>query len=86
MPRTFCGGIRHELHLTSGGLSNSLGCMPDNTRITGPQDPQTINLSQKHEIDYWTRALSTTETKLRAAVAEVGNNVEDVKEYLRNNP
>lgn len=56
--------------------------MPDNTKIPGPQDPNTINLDQKHEITYWTQTLGVTEARLRAAVAAVGNKVADVRRYL----
>lgn len=57
--------------------------MPDNTKITGPQDPNTINLGQKHEIAYWTQALGVSEAMLRAAVAAVGNKVADVRRRLK---
>ena len=57
--------------------------MPDDLTKKRPQDAEKINLSQQHEIDYWTKALHTTEAKLRAAVSKVGSYVSDVKEYLR---
>ena len=58
--------------------------MPDDLTKKRPQDALKINLSQQHEIDYWTKALHTTEGKLRIAVSRVGPFVSDVKEYLRN--
>ena len=58
--------------------------MPDDLTKKRPQDAEKINLSQQHEIDYWTKALHTTEAKLRDAVSKVGPYVSDVKEYLRN--
>ena len=57
--------------------------MPDDLTKKRPQDAEKINLSQQYEIDYWTKALHTTEAKLRAAVSKVGSYVSDVKEYLR---
>lgn len=57
--------------------------MPDDLTKKRPQDTRKINLSQQHEIDYWTEALHTTETRLRAAVSKVGPYVSDVEEYLR---
>ncbi len=57
--------------------------MPDDLTKKRPQDARKINLSQQHEIDYWTKALKTTEAKLRVAVSKVGPYVSDVEEYLR---
>ncbi|MBR5401688.1 MAG: DUF3606 domain-containing protein [Treponema sp.] len=57
--------------------------MPDDLTKKHPQDANKINLSQQYEIDYWTEALHTTESKLRAAVSKVGSSVSAVKEYLR---
>ena len=57
--------------------------MPDDLTKKRPQDASKINLSQQHEIDYWTAALHTTEAKLRAAVSKVGPYVSAVREYLR---
>ena len=57
--------------------------MPDDLTKKRPQDASKINLSQQHEIDYWTEALHTTEAKLRDAVSKVGPYVSAVREYLR---
>jgi len=59
--------------------------MSDNPKITGPQDPKTINLNQEHEVRSWTESLNTTPEKLRQAVEAVGNSVERVREYLESN-
>lgn len=56
--------------------------MPDNLSKKHPQDASRINLGQKWEIEYWTKKLHTTETKLKNAVSKVGNSVSDVKKYL----
>ena len=58
--------------------------MSDDLTKKRPQDAEEINLSQQYEIDYWTKALNTTEAKLRDAVSKVGPYVSDVEEYLRN--
>lgn len=57
--------------------------MPDDLTKKHPQDADKINVSQQYEIDYWTEALHTTETRLRAAVSKVGPYVSVVREYLR---
>lgn len=56
--------------------------MSDNLNIKGPQDPNTINLHQQHEISYWTKTLGVSEEKLRNAVNAVGNSVAKVKQHL----
>lgn len=57
--------------------------MPDDLTKKRPQDADKINVSQQHEIDYWTKALNTTEAKLRVAVSKVGPYVSAVREYLK---
>lgn len=57
--------------------------MSDDLTKKRPQDAEKINLSQQYEIDYWTKALHTTEPKLRDAVSKVGPYVSAVREYLR---
>ena len=59
--------------------------MSDDPKITGPQDPKFISLSQEHEVRTWTKTLNTTPEKLREAVEAVGNSVERVREHLQNN-
>ena len=56
--------------------------MPDNLNITQPQDPKRVNLSQSHEIEYWTKKLKCDEKTLRDAVENVGDSVEKVKSYI----
>ena len=58
--------------------------MADNLKLKKPQDASKINLGQKYEIDYWTKTLNISELKLFFAVLKVGNSVDDVKEFLRN--
>ena len=57
--------------------------MSDDLTKKRPQDATKINLGQQWEIDYWTKTLNTTESKLSLAVQKVGTSVSAVKEYLR---
>lgn len=59
--------------------------MADNLGKKGEIDKTRINISQRWEIDYWVKELSTTETKLRRAVKVVGPMIVDVKRWLRDN-
>ncbi|MCK6435975.1 DUF3606 domain-containing protein [Rivihabitans pingtungensis] len=56
--------------------------MSDNLKITGPQDPKTINTHQAHEMKYWSKKFDVTEDELLAAVKKVGNKAEDVQKHL----
>lgn len=56
--------------------------MSDNLNRKIPEDPTKINVHEKWEIDYWTKALGVTEAKLRAAVSAVGPLVKNVKNRL----
>lgn len=44
---------------------------------------QRINLSETHEVRYWTKVLGCTEAQLRAAVATAGSNAESVRKLIR---
>lgn len=57
--------------------------MTDNSKNRGEPDRSLINLSQHHEVAYWTRALDVTEEHLREAVRAVGASADKVREYLR---
>jgi hypothetical protein len=59
--------------------------MSDNLKRKGPEDPKKINLNQTWEVDYWTKALSVSETKLKKAVSEVGVMAVDVRAWLKKN-
>lgn len=41
-----------------------------------------ITLSQRAEVDYWTRVLDTTEEAMRQAIEVVGDHALRVREYL----
>ena len=56
--------------------------MVDDITNRGPQDGARINLSEDHEIRYWTDALGVNEAELREAVDQVGNSADKVRIYL----
>ncbi|WP_086921348.1 DUF3606 domain-containing protein [Variovorax sp. JS1663] len=56
--------------------------MPDDLSKRGPQDRSRINVSEIHELRYWTQTLGVSEAQLRAAVAAAGTSVEAVRQYL----
>lgn len=56
--------------------------MADDPRKRGTPDNDLVSLSQKHEVDYWTKKFGVTETQLRAAVKKVGNSVRALKAHF----
>jgi hypothetical protein len=58
--------------------------MPDDPNNRGPKDRARINVHERYEVDYWTKALGCTEQELRDAVEAVGVMADKVREYLRN--
>jgi hypothetical protein len=56
--------------------------MDDTTKRNSP-DSKRINLSEDHEVRYWTQALGVTEQELREAVKAAGSSAEKVREHLR---
>ena len=59
--------------------------MNDSTRHRGEPDRSLVSLSQRHEIDYWTRKFGCTEQQLRRAVQAVGSSAARVEDWLRKN-
>jgi hypothetical protein len=57
--------------------------MSDNLQNRGAQDRARINLHEKHEIQYWTKALGVTEEELQQAVKKAGDSAEAVRQHLR---
>ena len=57
--------------------------MSDDMRNRGPQDRARINLSEEHEVRYWTQALGVDKERLAAAVKAVGSSAERVREHLK---
>lgn len=56
--------------------------MSDDLSNRGPQDRARINVSEEHEVRYWTSALGVTEEELRRLVSEVGTLAEAVRTAL----
>ncbi len=56
--------------------------MSDSLQDRGPQDRSSINVHEKWEVDYWTRALGVTEAQLVEAVMAAGPGVKNVKRHL----
>jgi hypothetical protein len=56
--------------------------MADNPNIRGQQDRSRINLSQEHEVRYWSQKFGCTEDELRKAVEAVGPNAAAVEKSL----
>jgi hypothetical protein len=46
-------------------------------------DARSIDMEDEYAVDFWTRELSVTETKLKAAVKLVGTSVIDVRRELK---
>jgi hypothetical protein len=57
--------------------------MSDDTTQRGPSDRSRINLTQEHEVRYWTQALGVSEAELSRAVGAVGSSADKVREFLR---
>nr|WP_314542881.1 DUF3606 domain-containing protein [uncultured Massilia sp.] len=56
--------------------------MSDNLNNRGPQDRSRISLSEKWEVQYWTKELNVTEEQLEQAVKQAGNSVNAVRQHL----
>jgi hypothetical protein len=54
----------------------------DNPRLRGKADRSRINLSEPHEVRYWSEALGISEECLRDTVGQLGNRVKDVREAI----
>jgi hypothetical protein len=57
--------------------------MSDNLQDRGQQDRNRINLHEKHEIQYWTKALGVSQEELEQAVKKAGNSADAVRQHLR---
>jgi hypothetical protein len=56
--------------------------MADNPNKTAPQDAQRINMSQDHEVRYWTERFGVSRDKLQQSVDRAGPMVKDVEREL----
>ena len=57
--------------------------MSDDKSQTGGLDRTRISLSEDYEVRDWSQKLGVSEEELRAAVAKVGNQADDVLKELR---
>jgi hypothetical protein len=56
--------------------------MADDTSNRGQQDWSRINISQEHEVRYWTETLGVSQEQLKAAVQAVGKSADKGREHL----
>jgi hypothetical protein len=56
--------------------------MSDDKTKKFPQDAARISLSERWEVDYWTKALGISADKLRDAVEHAGPSAAAVRHYL----
>lgn len=53
------------------------------TRSSAPMpDRRRVVIDEPFQVDYWTRALAVAEEDLRLAIAQVGDDVTDVRQAL----
>jgi hypothetical protein len=57
--------------------------MPDDPKEKRPHDSQRIDVSEKWEVDYWSKALGVTPERLKEAVKKVGVMADDVRRHLQ---
>ena len=53
-----------------------------NVQTQSPRDRYRVNMSDEHEVRYWTYALGVSKETLQTAVDEVGVKPNDVRAYL----
>ena len=53
-----------------------------NVQTQSPRDRYRVNMSDEHEVRYWTYALGVSRESLQVAVDEVGVKANDVRAYL----
>ena len=58
----------------------------DDRNLRGPHDRQRINLSQEHEVSYWTKKWGVTREQLADAVRKAGSLVSAVAQKLKKSP
>lgn len=56
--------------------------MADDKTKVGGQDRIRINVNEDYEVRDWTQSLGVTEEQLRRAVAEVGDQAGEVRDFL----
>ena len=56
--------------------------MSDNLQNRGSQDRSKINVHEKWEVEYWTKALGVTKEQLEQAVKTAGSSADAVRQHL----
>jgi hypothetical protein len=56
--------------------------MADDRTLRGPRDRQRINMSEDHEVAYWTRKWGVSREQLAEGVREAGPMSEAVAKFL----
>jgi hypothetical protein len=57
--------------------------MADDLSNRGPQDRARVNISEQHEVAYWTKKFGVSEEQLRKAVQKAGVSAEAVEKALK---
>ncbi len=57
--------------------------MADDKSKTGGQDRKRINLNEDYEVRDWAAKFGVTAEQLRQAVAQVGNQADDVERHFK---
>ena len=57
--------------------------MADDPSKKGQQDRSRINLSERYEVDYWTKKFGVSESKLESAAKSMGSRASAVEEHLK---
>jgi hypothetical protein len=57
--------------------------MADDPSNRGPADRSRVNVSEPHEVKYWTEKFGCTNEDLETAVKQVGVIADKVESYLR---
>jgi hypothetical protein len=59
--------------------------MSDNKKQVGKPDRDRISVSEKYEVEDWSKKFGVTPDELKAAVKSVGPIAKDVEDYLKKN-
>lgn len=63
-------------------MEGQAGRMDGHITMRAPAHYRRVDLSDPCEAEYWFVVLDTTRTQLEAAIAQVGRDAEDVREWL----
>jgi hypothetical protein len=89
-----CGAATHSVTAAPGSRSRNLppftafrgatkeNIMADDLTKRGQPDRSLINMSEDHEVKYWTRHLGVSREELQRAVDKVGNAAAAVRKEL----